>query len=343
MISKKINYLFLTLFTLFLSCSESDSETPDEEQNTQSISLHITSKDALINTNINYTVITDTKFDVTDKSTLFVDGKKVSLPYALSKLGKHTVYAIYEGLKTNEETIEVHDELQNSILPEFKKRALIEEYTATWCPACPQLYDLTIAKAEEKHSNAMVVMAIHHGNDGISNDLTESMRTHFPSPAYASIFLEREEKGFLALFHIDLETVVKEPANVAIGIGYSIKNEDFDVQIDLEFKEKQTTKNKLAVYILENGIIKDQKTYENGEAATLKNYEHNHTLKYALTDKLGDPIPITPMSNDHKYSIRYKKKITDFPEINNFSNIEIVAVVTDSKDKVLNAQKLKKK
>jgi hypothetical protein len=330
---KKINSLFLIVFVLLVSCTKDDKETATQE-NTKSIALHLTSKNAFINTTIKYTVTTDNKTDITGDSKLFVDGKEVQRPYTLTKLGKHTVYATYNDLKTNEETIVVDNELENAIPPEFKKKVLIEDCAGTWCWACPFL-DKQIAELEAAHDNSIIAITIHY-NDEMSNDLTNAIVEHYNISTFPGIFLEREKVDYLNGNKI--KELINNQANAGIGIGYFIDQNTLDIQIDIEFKEKQTTINKLAVYLMENGILKDQKD-ENG---TIENYEHNHVLRHAFTDKFGDQIPVASINDNNTYSIKYKGDVKNLNKvIDNFSEVEIVAVITNSENKVVNAQKLK--
>lgn len=328
---KTILINFFLILLAFTSCSKDSAN----ETTITSLALKVSNNVIVVNTALTYTVVTDAQADVTANASLYVNGSKVKTPYTPSKAGDIEIYASYNGIESNKVKVTVANEFKNSVAAEFKEKLIVEDYQGTWCGACPFATN-AIKKLKDTHKEAVIPIGIHF-RDIMQNEISVELVSHFRVTNYPTIHLDRKEWG--GIFSNDYSKVTSEIAKesqVAIGIGSTIENSDVKIQVDIEFKNKPTKSNKLAVYLLENGIIADQVG-----ANPPENYVHDHVLRHALTKTFGDEIPSTAVSSDKKYTVKFDKKVTDFSRITNFANSEIVAIVFDADGNVINSQHLK--
>jgi hypothetical protein len=104
--------------------------------------------------------------------------------------------------------------------------------------------------------------------------------------------------------------------------------------------------HRLVVYVLENGLLYDQENYMNNDSSSpwygagnpIPNFEHEHVARAVLTNVFGDQIPAGQTVLGSNYSKDFTYTI---PVAYTAANLELVAFVVDSSDKVVNVQKVK--
>jgi hypothetical protein len=77
---------------------------------------------------VSFSVFNNLGNDVTSSSTFTLDAAPITSPYQFPAPGSYEVFAEYNGLSTSS-TI--------AITQGFTKKALLEDFTGTWCPNCP--------------------------------------------------------------------------------------------------------------------------------------------------------------------------------------------------------------
>lgn len=98
---------------------------------------------------------------------------------------------------------------------------------------------------------------------------------------------------------------------------------------------------KLVLYLVEDGILRDQTNYYNQDPDSpyfnmgnpIVNFEHNHTLRGNLSDVLGDPIPDTPALTDYVADFTFAMDPEFVAE-----NLHLVAMVVDADNLAINSQ-----
>ena len=89
---------------------------------------------------------------------------------------------------------------------------------------------------------------------------------------------------------------------------------------------------KLAVYMLEDGLIYDQRNFTSyyGGADPIRDFVHDDVLRRSLTNVFGDNIPSDEVGHGKTYSKDFEYNI---PGMYNKSKIKLVAFVTTGEDR----------
>lgn len=324
----------LMLVFLWVSCSDDDSsgETLAEFS---SISLELSSTNVLINTPLGFDVTSDTGEKVTSNLDLYVNDQKVESPYKPTTVGSIDVYVKYGELKSNVVTAQVQDAFENSVAPDFKTKMLLEDFTGTWCGACPYAQD-AIDRMLEVHKESVVTVAVHY-SDEMSNDTTNELVRRFGIRNFPTIYLNRSEwRGIYSNNYSEVQNAIANEAPAGIGIGYTADGNDLNIQVNVAFQDRPSTTHKLVVMLLEDGIVATQ-----AGANPAEGYIHNHVLRHALTGTFGDEIDTNQISSNNTYTVDFEKRLSTLSNIADFSKSEIVAVLYNQNDEVVNVQKLK--
>ena len=222
----------------------------------------------------------------------------------------------------------------------FKKKVLIEDYTGTWCGNCTRV-SYAISKVEERTDN-VVAVAIHNGNDPY----------HFAGVAPLQELVSPDHELELPVSRLNRVTMwtpfendhIEEALNLTsnnCGLGLAIHSTTGDGSINLDVKVKfaQNYDNlRLVVYVLENHLMYRQYNYYTfcygGVRPIIQNFEHNHVLRSALTDLLGNPLTNTNFNQ----TVTTNFSVTLPSNISNADNISYVAFVVDANNNVINVR-----
>lgn len=220
----------------------------------------------------------------------------------------------------------------------FKKRVLIEDYTGTWCGNCTRVaYAIDQVKAQ---TDKAVTVAIHNGNDPYS----------FAGIAPLKNLILPNTPLALPVSRLNRMTVwtFPEPTNIqqaldltgnntflGLALNSTVANGTINLDVKMKFLQDYSDL-KLVVYLLEDKLIYDQRNYTNyyNGDAILYNFEHNHVLRSAITNILGDAVSGTTNGS----SITKNFSIPIPTNIANSANISFAAFLVGSDNKVLNAR-----
>ena len=239
--------------------------------------------------------------------------------------------------------IEIHLETTSQTPPVsdyFTKRVLIEDYTGTWCGNCARV--LYAIDQVQNVTSKTVVVGIHGGgNDPYVSPLTAILKNHFfPTDPnnYPEVRLNRTNSWTIPEDQ-NLNNVLDLTGNnCGLGLALNSTVANGNIDLDVYIKFAQTYSNlKLVVYIVENGIIHDQVNYTSNyqNQHPIPNFVHNHVLRSALTDPIGDNITESTalgQTIDKHFSVVVPSNVA------NASNISFVAFVTDSNNTVVNSR-----
>lgn len=223
----------------------------------------------------------------------------------------------------------------------FTKHVLIEDYTGTWCGNCARVsHAIELAKEQ---SDRVVSVAIHHGNDpfrfigiGPLKDLI-SPNNDLQLPQSR---LNRITTWTFPEVNNVQQALNLTSANCGLGLALSSQVDSGNINLDVKVKYAQNyTDLKLVVYVLEDKLLYRQVNYSTfyGGVNPIPNFEHNHVLRAALTNLLGDPLVNTNF---------FQTTTTNFTvpipgNINNSANMSFVAFVVDKDNNVINVRKAK--
>ncbi|SHI95519.1 Outer membrane protein Omp28 [Mesonia phycicola] len=337
--NKRLSVLLL-LFTILTiqSCSENYEIIP-------SINPVLISSDNTLSIIGNPVILKATQDgeDITDEAIFQVNGEPIDgNTYNSNEVGEFSVTATYQEITSETLVIEYH----NGTEVNFKKRVLIEDYTGTWCGYCARVA-YAVEQVLENTSNAVLV-GIHRDSSN-PNDATYDPYNYDTSSIEEDLEAVGYPKGYLnrnILWespepeHVSQVLDLTQGENPKLGLALTNTIENNSVSLDINVKIAKTfTELKLVVYVLENGLIYEQKNYTqyfDGENP-IEGFEHNHVLRSSITNLTGDTINISNFDEDNIYTTNYTFSIPE--NVSNSENIEFVAFVIDENGTVINVRK----
>lgn len=336
---KYLSFVLLLVSVTFFSCEKDDDNGKSKEVKNITLSIEGAGNPA-VGKEVTFLVKGDNDVDLTDKSDIFVDGKKLvdKNRYVPTKAGKINAYAQYENLKSSTISLDVQDApVQGS--GSFTQKVLIHDFTGTWCGYCAETI-FEIENLHKKYPNIVVPVSVHTGS-GPENDGTFDYEKYdvFKVEGNPIIwFNNRETEG-----NIDLLTkeLLNHKKNIGLAINYDLKNEKVAVKVGYD---QVSSNHKIVVYLLEDKLIASQANYGNNNEGSLtyqkgdpiQNLEHNNILRTALTEPLGNPIPDNEIKNK-VYTVEYSLG-GKMNKVLKKENTKIVAFVIDSEGNAVNAQ-----
>jgi len=319
---QRSSFLFLLLI---LSCSGSD-ENGGEDQTNQYIDLFVSSTEGFIGETIIFTAFDQDGNNVSASSDFYVNETKIpSNTHTFNTIGTFDVYAKYGQLTSETKTIEI---MPTPIT--FKQNVVVEDFTGTWCGWCPRVSE-AVRLLKQETSDAIVV-AIHNG-DAMQFSQEGAIRQAFNVTGFPTALINRQERW-----------ASPQPSNVAqvtgkmSGKSYASIAMESRVEGDglyLKVKVKMGysyDSMKLAVYMLEDGLIYDQRNFTSyyGGADPIRDFVHDDVLRRSLTNVFGDDIPSDEVGHGKTYSRDFEYAI---PGMYDKSKIKLVAFVTAGEDR----------
>ena len=337
---KKIFGFYIVLLSLLqTSCNE--EYTILNEVDTIYITTDNTAK--LIGSTFTFTVKNNYDVDVTSDATFFINNVEINgNTYQSNSVGNYSVKAVYLGVESEIMTISYFDGTEVN----FTKRVLIEDYTGTWCGYCPRVahaIDLV-----NNQTDKAVAVAIHRASsnptssnyDPFNYDATE-LENLINIPGYPKSTLNRTiQWNFPEPNNVNQALTLTQGDNPKLGLAMNSTLTGNQLSLDVNVKFSNTFDNlKLVVYVLENGLIYDQYNYTNyyGAIHPLPNYTHNHVLRDCITPILGDNIANSETVPANVYQRSFNIPLPS--NIANAQNVEFVAFVVGSDNKVINVRK----
>lgn len=328
----QILLLFIASFALF-SCSSGGDEPNTPSTNYTSITLVSTKTTVAVGDYVTYVTKGDNTTDISSTAKLYINGTlQVGNIVQMNTPGTYEVYTTF--VNPNNTTLTSNTIQIKVITPiNFTKRVLIEDFTGTWCGYCPRVsYGIDLVKAQTDKAE---VVAIHQGNDPY-NISTGA----YSVSAYPTAKLNRAtEWNYPEPNNVNQVVALTNGENPKLGLAINSSLTNNTITADIKVKFGFDFSNlKLVVYLLENGLIKDQTNYTSyyGGGSVISNFVHNHVLRKIVTNVLGDDITGNTNQND-----QYDKTFTiNLPtNIANNNKLELVAFVIDNTGKAINVRK----
>ncbi|WP_179005056.1 Omp28-related outer membrane protein [Winogradskyella forsetii] len=340
MISKKVpKLLFLLLILISVSCSKTEENVPLTTPTAQIDVDKLVRKASLVNQEIPFKIINEVGEDVTSSATFYVDGETIEgSVFSSDIIGDFEVYGVYmeEGVEvtTNTESFSV-------IVP--KRKIVIEDYTGTWCGFCPRVAGAVNSLKEE--TDFITVIAIHETANSFPDpmhfDQVQLLKDAFGIEGFPAAKVNRTVEWQTPHPNSAVTSIAGLDTNLALAINSELVGNELTVQINVVYEEGSVEGDKLVVYLLEDGILNDQVNYYNADTTSpyfnagdpIPDFEHNETLRNALSSVLGDPIPVTGALTEYITSFTItvpSDYVTD--------NLSIAAMVVDSDNTAKNSQ-----
>jgi len=320
----KLRMLFYFMFiSVLFSCSSLSEETP-------SISITSDKSTLEVGETVTFTVVDSEDVNITSQSVILIDGNSISGSTFVPLQAKtYEATSSYESLVSNK--IDITATLPSS----FSKKAVVEDFTGTWCGWCPRLS--YAASLVEEQTDKVFVVGVHN-RDQMANSFGSALEGEFSISVFPTAYIDRANK-----WQGNIEQALNAAegtVNVGLAIESSLTGSVLDFKVYQGFLENMTDV-KLVVYVLEDGILVNQKNFTSyyggvgsSGVSTIVDFEHNGVLRYAATDVMGDPTTSTAGVHEKSYSVDLSSYDVLVPE-----NTGVLAMLVDDSGKVLyNAQ-----
>lgn len=221
----------------------------------------------------------------------------------------------------------------------FKKRVLIEDYTGTWCGNCTRVaYAIDQVNAE---SDKAVTVAIHNGNDPYHFEGIAPLKNLILPNSPLALPVSRLNRMNVWTFPEPTNTqeainLTGNNSGLGIAMNSTVENGMINLDVNIKFALNYTDL-KLVVYLLEDDLVYLQRNYTTyyDNVNPIPAYTHNHVLRAAMTNILGDAIT----ENTEAGSTITRNFSIPVPEnIENASNLNFVAFLVGSDNVAINTR-----
>lgn len=291
----------LSLFGLLLvfSCSGDDGSAPPNntppDNSVTSISISF-NQDSYFAGEFGFFVVRDNQENViTDEASVTVNGAEVNTsPYNFQTSGSYTFVATYEGITSNSVTFEVESASEYSDTSSFSasgspasftKKALLEDFTGTWCPNCPPA---AAAVKSAIDGNPNIFGVGYHDGDPMEIEETMFWSNYYHVTGFPTVYVNGPDTrwNFPNMSQVNAE--LAEEATVGLALEGEIVGGKLDLEVSVGFKTTPNEEVKLMIYLVEGTQTSDSPQAGSNQGV---NYVHNDVLLEVYTDQLGDLIP----------------------------------------------------
>ena len=169
---------------------------------------------------------------------------------------------------------------------DFYHKSLGMRFTATWCGYCPIMAE-SFKLAQSKYPNKIELLNLHASTSNLAFSGTATLANQFSVTGYPTGIVDYRTKianydsnyASTLIVNAAKETEAKYPTLSGISFTSSVSGTRLSVDVKLYIKEKGDYK--LAVVLLEDGIV----GYQNGGG---ENYHHDGIARLAVSDIKGD-------------------------------------------------------
>ncbi|WP_271855565.1 Omp28-related outer membrane protein [Patiriisocius marinus] len=305
-------------------------------------SLLLSTSRAMNGQTITFSVVDSNGADVTDSSTIVVNGAAITdTTFSSGAEGDYTAYAEYEDAGVTLQTA-----TQNFSIYVPKQKIVVEDYTGSWCGFCPRV---TAAIDALRDTDALIsVVAIHEtansNPDPYDFDEIDILKNEFDAFGFPQARINRTIKWESPYVSGDVTSIAGQPTDLAIGINSNITGQTLSVNVDVIYANGAGAGDKLVVYLTESGLVHPQTNYLNEDPTSpyfekgnpIPDFVHNEVLRQSLTNVLGDAI-----SGSGAYEVYERTLTAQIPADYDVAALEIVVMVVNADNTALNSQHAK--
>ena len=324
----------LLILVTFLGCS-TNSDNEDIPSNNGPESLVLTSDKLIfeVGETATFSVVDDQDNNITSESTILVDGVAISgSTFTPADAGIFEIKAAYLLVESN--VIDITANATSNLPASFSKKAVVEDFTGTWCGWCPRVS--YAASLVEEQTDKVFVVGVHNG-DQMANGFGNALENMYNITGFPTAYIDRantwtypEPNNVSQALNAAQGTV-----DVGLAIETSLTGSNLDITISQGFLQNMTNV-KLLVFVLEDGILADQSnnTSYYGGANNIIDFEHNGVLRYVATDIMGDTTTSTIGIHEQSFSVNLSSQGVQDP-----TKTGVLAMLVDDSARVLyNAQ-----
>lgn len=220
--------------------------------------------------------------------------------------------------------------------PENIKRALVFKASATWCEECGLSGKSFSDDITSTYPNAQIIEI--HRNDDLSSNVGSLLRAYLDTVNIFSgvpsfyIGTERIDSNNYSLLSSSVNSEISEASEVNLALNHNFNDSTLNINIHSQLANGfNGTSCYLAVYIMEDGVVKPQEIdgYIDPVSGTNfdQNFVHDNILRAeasASASPFGVPIVFRSDGNN---IISYNSINLQPSTIWNYSNLYIVAVI----------------
>lgn len=233
------------------------------------------------------------------------------------------------------------------------KNALIEEFTGVSCPNCPAAH-VILDNLISTTSNRSIGVTYHVGGalfpqddppPGTSQNMTstdaQTIVNYFGGPGYGpSGSVDRIVHQNVGPFsatsiwdvpqdwsgYVNTELADSTPVNMYLSAIYNTSGttRQISIAVGLHYTTTQTDTDKLSIFLTEDSIVTAQLLANNADDTF---YVHNHIMRAAVTNALGDPIVVPSFVAGRVDSLTYTYTIPPASAVWNPAHMNVVAFV----------------
>jgi len=271
--------------------------------------------------------------DKTSESEFYIDNVLISgNEYTGSEQGIVIAKAVFDSMSSSDISIGVVD--PSNLPASFSKKAVVEDFTGTWCGYCPRVS--YAASLVEEQTDKVFVVGVHNG-DQMANSFGDTLENEFNITGFPTAYIDRSTTWtYPEPSNIDQAINAAEgTVDVGLAIESSLTGSILDFKVYQGFLQNMTGV-KLVVFVLEDGILANQSNYTSyyGGESTITNFEHNGVLRYSATSVMGNSTTSSIGIHEKSFSVDLSSYDVLVPE-----NTGILAMLVDQSGRVLyNAQ-----
>jgi len=268
---------------------------------------------------VSFIVFNNLGNEVTSSSTFTLDDATITSPYQFPAPGSYEVFAEYNGLSTSS-TI--------AITQGFTKKALLEDFTGTWCPNCPPAAN-AVTNATNANPNLFGV-GYHDGFSSYPDPMeiaeTGFWASYYNVTGFPTVYINGPDTRWDFPASSQINTELAEVATCGLALDSEIVGGQLNVEVRVAFNEIPGEEVKLMLYLVEDNVTTSSP--QAGSSAG-SSYVHRDVLREVYTASLGDVIPAGDISLGSEYT-RSFAGLTLPSNIDNMDELKVIAYVRNT-------------
>ena len=279
---------------------------------------------------VTFTVTTGRGVDVTQSSSIMLDGKAIEgTTFSSTETGRYTFTAFHDNVVSNTVTVEVLSPMDGA---RFEKNVAFFTWTATWCGPCGD-FKKNMKNVEKDYGDRMVALNFYttspHGsgtpcNPLVANTITDQYINQIKAEGF--VF-----SGFpTSLIELDATMTGSAPESTIraayakyiafdalTGIKVDSKVNGSKINASVEVCAEQNGRYYIAALLVESGIVCEQNTNSQGY---IDPYTHDNVLRAAgMPNIFGEELGVMPEG-----SMKSKSYSFDIKPEYNVENLRLV-------------------